>query len=131
LLALLAYRPPAALLLIHPDGRNPVPPEPLANMARRGELDDCAELDVLLMVGLPPGTGEGYLDDGARRPYVLTGELVARMPDDAIVLNPMPVIDEIAADARPDKRVRIYDQSDNAVFVRMAILEMILGRRSP
>ena len=27
--------------------------------------------------------------------------------------------------------VGIYDQSDNAVFVRMAILEMILGRRSP
>ncbi len=39
----------------------------------------------------------------------------------------MPVIDEIATSARPDPRIRMFQQSDDALFVRMALIEMLLS----
>jgi aspartate carbamoyltransferase catalytic subunit len=126
LLSLLARRPPAQLTLVYPDGRAPAVADDLG-WAHRGELSDCKSFDILLMVGLPPRTGEQHLDAGARQPYILTDSLIDQMPDDAIVLCPMPVVDEIATAVKGDRRMRMYDQSDHAVFVRMAVLERLLG----
>jgi aspartate carbamoyltransferase catalytic subunit len=52
---------------------------------------------------------------------------LAALPPDAVVLSPMPVIDEIATTARSDPRVRMFQQSDDALFVRMALIEALLG----
>jgi aspartate carbamoyltransferase catalytic subunit len=42
-------------------------------------------------------------------------------------LSPMPVIDEIASNARSDPRIGMFQQSDDAVFVRMALTEALLS----
>jgi aspartate carbamoyltransferase catalytic subunit len=127
LLRLMSRRPPASLTLIHPDGREPLLPDPLDPLSERAELASCARLDVLVMVGLAPGSGAGRLDAEGRRPYQLNPDLIARMPADAVVLSPMPVIDEITVDAKRDPRVRMFEQSNHAVFVRMAVLELVLA----
>jgi aspartate carbamoyltransferase catalytic subunit len=49
--------------------------------------------------------------------------VLTRLPPGAIVLSPLPVIDEINQSARRDARLRMFWQSDQAVFVRMALLE--------
>jgi aspartate carbamoyltransferase catalytic subunit len=126
LLQILSKRLPASVILIFPDGREPQLPTALHPLANRADLAACSELDVLVMVGLPPSSGPARLDDEGRRPYVLDTGLIATMPANAVVLSPMPVIDEISADAKNDSRVRIFQQSDHATYVRMAILEAIL-----
>lgn len=123
--------PPRQLVVMAPEGRA----DPGVRLGRRlegrsvrrapSEVDD---LDVLSMVGLAEGRGDTRLDDRARAPFVLTGDRVRDLPADAVVLSPMPVIDEVAPEARADPRVRMFAQSDAAVAVRMAVLELVLGR---
>lgn len=126
-LDLLARRPPRALTVVHPDSRAPLVPAALEQIWSRAALHEIADADVLLMVGLPPTSADDYLDDAARAAFVLTGEVVSTLKPSAVVLSPMPVIDEIDAAARRDPRVRMFEQSDHAVFVRMAVLEHVLA----
>lgn len=127
LLRLFTRMPPRELSLMAPEGRLGDLPEGLAD-SRVASPWEVADLDVLLMVGLPPGSGETFLGDTERQPWILTADRIAGLPARAVVLSPMPVIDEIDAMARQDHRVRMFDQSDHAVYVRMAILELMLGR---
>lgn len=83
------------------------------------------------MTGLAPGQGDAHLDDGARRPFMLTRASIESLPPDAVVLSPMPIIDEIADDARADPRCRFHQQSDRSVAVRVAILEHLLAPPGP
>ncbi len=110
-----------------PEGRLGSLPETLAE-ASLVAPSEVADLDVLLMVGLPPGSGETHLGDADRQPWVLDAERMSALPEHAVVLSPMPVIDEIDPAARADPRLRMFEQSDYAVSVRMAILEFMLGR---
>ncbi len=50
-----------------------------------------------------------------------------RCAPNAVVLSPMPVIDEIASTVRGDPRIRMLEQSDDALFVRMALIEALLS----
>jgi aspartate carbamoyltransferase catalytic subunit len=125
LLALLARRPPARLALITLDslrGPDPVPPSlrPLAEYRPPWQLDD---IDVLYVAGTPHGVvGE---DDRSR--LRVDQRALADLPGRSVVLSPMPVIDEIAYNVRDDARLRMFQQSDGGVFVRMALLEHLLS----
>jgi aspartate carbamoyltransferase catalytic subunit len=126
-LDLLARRPPRALTVVHPDSRPPELPSALVPITSRGGLDAAADADVVSMIGLPPTSGDDHLDDAARAPFVMTGEVVATLRPSAVVISPMPVVDEIDDAARRDPRLRMFEQSDHAVFVRMAVLEHLVG----
>lgn len=64
------------------------------------------------------------LDDRDR--LIVTAAKTAQLREDAIILSPMPVIDEIEPAARRNHRVRMFEQSDLALFVRMAVLAYAL-----
>lgn len=129
LLALLGRRPPRRLTLIAPPSRQdpgvPLPPA-LASRTDRRPGGDFADLDVLHLGGLPPGQGPSALDEAARAPFALTPATVGTLPEKAVVLSPMPVIDEIAPELRGDPRVRVFEQSDLGVRVRTAVLRLLL-----
>jgi aspartate carbamoyltransferase catalytic subunit len=124
LLALLALMPPAALVLVTVDAlarRDPLPAalEPLVEHRPPWRLDD---IDVLYVAGIPHGAvGE---DDRTR--LRVDRRALATLPEHAVVLSPMPVIDEIASNARSDHRMRLFEQSDGGLLVRMALLEHLL-----
>jgi aspartate carbamoyltransferase catalytic subunit len=127
LLELLERRRPKELVLAHPPSRPPVVMPPWARVV---EPEAIADVDVLLMPGLAPKVGGSELLGPERARYAATREMLDRLPSQAVVLSPMPVIDEITTEARLDPRVRMFEQSDNAVFVRMAILEWVLQQRA-
>jgi aspartate carbamoyltransferase catalytic subunit len=131
LLQLLTRRPPRQLVLVAPPSRREhgidLGPDLAARTITR-EPDDLAGLDVLLLAGLPQGAGPAELDAPARHRYALTGDRVCTLDPGAVVLSPMPVIDEISPAARLDPRVRMFDQSDLGVFVRMAVLDLVVER---
>jgi aspartate carbamoyltransferase catalytic subunit len=47
------------------------------------------------------------------------------MPDDAIILHPLPRNDEIQTIVDNDPRARYFDQVQNGLYVRMALLDML------
>ena len=83
---------------------------------------DVDDVDVLYVAGIP----HGALDEPGRARLRVDRQALAALPPDAVVLSPMPVIDEIATTARSDPRIRMFQQSDDALFVRMALIEALL-----
>jgi aspartate carbamoyltransferase catalytic subunit len=49
-------------------------------------------------------------------------------PSDMIVLHPLPRVDEIATDVDQDPRAAYFRQMENGMYVRMALLALVLGK---
>ena len=49
-------------------------------------------------------------------------------PSGMIVMHPLPRVDEIATEVDSDPRACYFRQMENGMFVRMAILALILGK---
>lgn len=65
----------------------------------------------------------------ARRGYGLTSEHLGAMRSDAILLHPLPRLDEIAPEVDADVRAAYFRQARYGLHVRMALLDMLLGQR--
>jgi len=131
LLRLLGRALPRELVLVAPAGRDDPKlalPESLVSRTRRGTLAESAEADVLYMAGLPEGDGEHRLSAAARLEFTLTADRLRDLRPDALVLSPMPVIDEITPAARSDPRVGVFTQCDRGIDVRVALLERMLSQ---
>ncbi|CAM5299240.1 MULTISPECIES: aspartate carbamoyltransferase catalytic subunit [Streptomyces] len=68
----------------------------------------------------------------ARR-YGLDGERMAKMPGDAVVMHPGPMVRgmEITAEVADSPRCTAVEQVTNGVSVRMAVLYLLLGGNEP
>jgi aspartate carbamoyltransferase catalytic subunit len=53
-----------------------------------------------------------------------------RLSPGAILLHPLPRVDEIATEVDADPRAAYFRQAHNGVFIRMALLEHVLENRS-
>jgi aspartate carbamoyltransferase catalytic subunit len=86
-----------------------------------------ADLDVLYMAGLPERVGDARLGGVVRERFRLTRARAEALGRETLVLDPLPRIDEIepAVDMLP--AAGYFDQSRDALFVRCAVLERILG----
>ena len=65
--------------------------------------------------------------EAARGQYVIDAAAMRRLNPAAILLHPLPRVDEIATDVDADPRAAYFRQARNGVFVRMALLEHVLG----
>lgn len=128
LLQLFGRMLPKKLVLVSPPQRSDHGVHLAKALADRTEErlpEELSNVDVLYMTGFAPGVGPNRVSDSVRLAYALTFDRISTLPTDAIVLCPLPAIDEIAPDARQDGRIRMWAQSDRGVFVRMALLEMV------
>ena len=63
----------------------------------------------------------------ARGVYVIDRESLALLQPHAVILHPLPRVDEIAAEVDADPRAAYFRQAHGGVYVRMALLEQLLG----
>ena len=63
----------------------------------------------------------------AKGTYILNGAMYERLNPGAIVLHPLPRVDEISPEVDRDPRSAYFRQARNGVFVRMALLNRVLG----
>jgi carbamoyl-phosphate synthase/aspartate carbamoyltransferase/dihydroorotase len=63
--------------------------------------------------------------------YIVNADLLKKAPQDMIVMHPLPRIDEIATDVDSDPRAAYFRQMENGMYVRMALLALIMGRALP
>lgn len=60
--------------------------------------------------------------------YTVDHALMARLRPHAIVLHPLPRVDEITPEVDADPRAAYFRQARNGLFVRMALLKVLLAR---
>jgi aspartate carbamoyltransferase catalytic subunit len=58
--------------------------------------------------------------------FVVDAELMKKAKKHAIVMQPLPRVDDIAVEVDSDPRARYFDQVGNGVAVRMALLKKVL-----
>lgn len=122
LLSMLARRAPAAMTIVT-DARlvdDSVPPA-IPRVAGVGGLPEF-EPDIVYLAGIP----HRAVPEAVRTRLRLDRATLERLPSSALVLSPLPLIDEVAFNARDDPRVRWFEQSDLALHARMAVLESVL-----
>lgn len=60
--------------------------------------------------------------------YKITPHTMTHCKDTVIVMHPMPRVDEIDVALDTDPRAAYFRQTENGLYVRMALLAMILGK---
>jgi aspartate carbamoyltransferase catalytic subunit len=134
----------ALLLALYPDVRLTFVAPPviqvggdiLARLRARGVACTLAEqlTDVLDDVDVVYQTRvqkERFTDpleyEQAKTAIRIDGAIMSQLPATAIVMHPLPRVDEIAPEVDADPRAAYFRQAANGVAIRMALLEMLLG----
>ena len=90
------------------------------------------ELDILYMTRVQKDrffNEEDYIR--LKNSYVLTREKMAQAKPTMAVLHPLPRVNEIALDVDDDPRAAYFEQVQNGVYVRMALIMTLLGLHDP
>jgi len=85
-------------------------------------------LDVLYVTRIQK---ERFADESEYRKvageYQIDAEMLEATKDDLTVMHPLPRVDEIAHDVDETSHAKYFEQAHNAVPVRMALLDSVLG----
>jgi aspartate carbamoyltransferase len=124
------------LRLVSPDSLR-MPAEVRADLDAAGaDYDEVSDLDEVvetLDVAYLTRVQKERFDDPAAYEavagsYVVTPETMSRMKSTARLLHPLPRVDEIARECDDDPRAAYFRQIAYGLYVRMALLAMVLGR---
>ncbi|KAL4554083.1 hypothetical protein LXL04_037293 [Taraxacum kok-saghyz] len=66
------------------------------------------------------------LYEEARGKYIIDGEVLGVMQEHAIVMHPLPRLDEIRVEVDGDPRAAYFRQAKNGLYIRMALLKLLL-----
>lgn len=58
--------------------------------------------------------------------YILTPDMVSEMKPDAIIMHPLPRVDEIPPEVDDAPQARYFEQAQNGLYIRMALLYLLL-----
>ncbi|MEJ2007174.1 MAG: aspartate carbamoyltransferase, partial [Acidobacteriota bacterium] len=64
--------------------------------------------------------------ESCRGIYVLNQASLRLMKSDAIIMHPLPRLEEITMEVDQDRRAAYFRQAQNGLFVRMALLKTLL-----
>jgi len=91
--------------------------------------DVLAETDVLYVTRVQQ---ERFTDptlyERVRDAYVITPETLTQAKPKMVVMHPLPRVGEISLAVDADPRAAYFRQMENGMFVRMALLAMVLGK---
>ena len=96
------------------------------------ELDELngtlPEVDVLYMTRVQKERFANVADyEKMKDSFILTPEHVAKLKGDAIIMHPLPRINEIDPVIDGDSRAAYFRQAQNGLYVRMALLLYVFG----
>lgn len=60
--------------------------------------------------------------------FVVTPHLMTMAKRRMIVMHPLPRVDEISKEFDSDPRAAYFRQAENGMYIRMALLAMVLGK---
>lgn len=130
---LLARFPGNELVLISPPGLR-LGAEIVSSLdgTRAEETSDLggavADLDVLYQTRIQAErfeSAEAY--ERYRGVYVVTPDVMRRLPEHAILMHPLPRVGEIEPEVDADPRAAYFRQARNGLWTRMAVLDWVMG----
>jgi aspartate carbamoyltransferase catalytic subunit len=62
-----------------------------------------------------------------KKGFIIDQQSLAYLPKKAIILHPLPRVDEISPSVDDDPRAKYFEQAGNGLYVRMALLEEVLA----
>jgi carbamoyl-phosphate synthase / aspartate carbamoyltransferase len=65
--------------------------------------------------------------DAVKDSYIINNEVLARAKPTTIVMHPLPRVNEISPEVDFDARMAAFRQLRLGLYVRMALLTMVLG----
>ncbi len=60
--------------------------------------------------------------------FTLGEAALSAIKEDAVIMHPLPRVDEIAPEVDADPRAAYFRQAENGLYVRMALIDSLLGR---
>ncbi|KAI3504406.1 hypothetical protein L1887_25862 [Cichorium endivia] len=66
------------------------------------------------------------LYEEARGKYIVDSDILSAMQKHAVVMHPLPRLDEIRVEVDGDPRAAYFRQAKNGLFIRMALLKLLL-----
>jgi aspartate carbamoyltransferase catalytic subunit len=88
--------------------------------------DAIGKVDVLYMTRVQKERFKQIEDyQKVKDDFILTAAEVNKMKKDAIILHPLPRVNEIAVEVDDDPRAKYFEQVKNGLFLRMALLDYI------
>ncbi|CAI9283515.1 unnamed protein product [Lactuca saligna] len=66
------------------------------------------------------------LYEEARGKYIIDSHILSAMQNHAVVMHPLPRLDEIRVEVDGDPRAAYFRQAKNGLFIRMALLKLLL-----
>lgn len=95
---------------------------------QRSKIEEVLEdVDVLYMTRIQKERMDKKTYESMKNAFILIGELANRMKKDSIIMHPLPRVGEITTDVDDNPRaVYLKHQMRNGMFVRMALLKLIL-----
>lgn len=69
--------------------------------------------------------------EAAHGVYIIDEDLLGHLKPEAIMLHPLPRVDEIAPGVDSDPRAAYFRQAHNGVFIRMALLAELISTQVP
>lgn len=93
------------------------------------ELDGTLpNVDVLYMTRVQKERFANVADyEKVKDSFILTPEHVAKLKGDAIIMHPLPRVNEIDPEIDKDSRAAYFRQAQNGLYVRMALLLYVFG----
>ena len=91
--------------------------------------DVIAETDVLYVTRVQKERFESEAAyESVKGTYVISKETLKQAKDKMIVMHPLPRVGEISMDVDDDPRAAYFRQMEYGLYVRMALLAMVLGK---
>ena len=81
------------------------------------------DIDVLYHTRIQSERFEG---DFGKEEFIIDKKVLDTFTDKAMVLHPLPRMNEIATDVDDDPRAMYFEQAENGMYIRMAVLKSIL-----
>jgi len=134
LVYLLSHFDIGGIHLVAPQGTR-MPPHYVQELTERGiqvkEYEDLREIASEVDVVYSTRVQKEYFDDvdeyqAAKGKYILSEEILASLKPDAIIMHPLPRLEEIPTSVDANPRARYFSQVRNGLYMRMALLEELL-----
>jgi aspartate carbamoyltransferase catalytic subunit len=68
------------------------------------------------------------LYDEVKDLYIVDKAIMDVSPETMVVMHPLPRVNEITTEVDADPRAAYFRQMENGMFVRMALLALVLGK---
>jgi aspartate carbamoyltransferase catalytic subunit len=66
--------------------------------------------------------------ESVKNAFVITPEIMSQARDRMILMHPLPRVGEISMEVDNDPRAAYFRQMEYGLYVRMALLAMVLGK---